>query len=84
MGLFSFKKKVVREISNGVWGHLVNEHGFDVDTRTRSIRCVEKEGFLDETKPLTFLRSCAFLICGRPRRKEWKSQVGTPLIITPT
>jgi hypothetical protein len=56
MGLFSFKKKVVREISGGVWGHLVNTHGFDVDTLARSLRCVEKEGFLDEKKPVTFLR----------------------------
>jgi hypothetical protein len=56
MGLFFLKKKVVREISGGVWGHLVNAHGFDVDTLARSIRCVEKEGVLDETKPVTFLR----------------------------
>ena len=58
MGLFSFKKKVVREISDGVWGHLVGDHGFTVDTLARSIRCVEKEGFLDEKKqkPVTFLR----------------------------
>jgi hypothetical protein len=58
MGLFSFKRKVVREISDGVWGHMVNDHGFTVDTLARSIRCVEKEGFLDERKqkPVTFLR----------------------------
>jgi hypothetical protein len=56
MGLFSFKKKVVREISGGAWGHLVSDHHFTVDTLSRSIRCVEKEGFLDEKKPVTFLR----------------------------
>jgi hypothetical protein len=56
MGLFSFKKKAVKEVSGGVWGHLVNAHGFDVDTLSRSIRCVEKEGLLDEKKPVTFLR----------------------------
>lgn len=58
MGLFSFKKKVVREISGGVWGHLVNDHRFTVDILARSIRCVEKEGYLDEKKQkaVTFLR----------------------------
>jgi hypothetical protein len=56
MGLFSLKKKAVREISGGAWGHLVSTHGFDVDTLARSIRCVEKEGFLDGNKPVTFLR----------------------------
>jgi len=56
MGLFSFKKKVVREISGGTWGHMVNVHGFSVDLLARSMRCVEKEGFLEEKKPVTFLR----------------------------
>jgi hypothetical protein len=56
MGLFSFKKKVVHEISGGVWGHLFNVHGLNVDLLSRSIRCVEKEGLLDEKKPVTFLR----------------------------
>ena len=58
MGLFSFKKKVVREISDGVWGHMVSAHGLTVDILSRSMRCVEKEGFLDEKKqkPVTFLR----------------------------
>jgi hypothetical protein len=51
-----FKKKAVHEISGGAWGHLVSAHGLDVDTLARSIRCVEKEGFLDEKKPVTFLR----------------------------
>ena len=56
MGLFGFKKKVVREISGGAWGHMVNVHGLSVDILSRSIRCVEKEGFLEQTKPVTFLR----------------------------
>jgi hypothetical protein len=56
MGIFSFKKKVVREISGGTWGHLVSNHGLNVDILARSMRCVEKEGFLDEKKPVTFLR----------------------------
>jgi len=55
MGFFSFKKKVVREIEGAAWGHLVNEHGFDVDTLVSSIRCVEKKG-LDGSKPVTLLR----------------------------
>lgn len=56
MGLFSFKKKVVREISGGAWGHMVSVHGLNVDILARAMRCVEKEGFLDEKKPVTFLR----------------------------
>jgi hypothetical protein len=56
MGLFSFKKKVVREITGGVWGHMVNAHGLNVDILARAMRCVEKEGFLDGKKPVTFLR----------------------------
>lgn len=56
MGFFNFKKKVVREISGGVWGHLVHVHGLNVDLLARSMRCVEKEGLLDEKKPVTFLR----------------------------
>lgn len=56
MGFFSFKKKAVKEISGGAWGHLVSVHGFDVDTLARSIRCVERDGLLEEKKPVTFLR----------------------------
>ena len=58
MGLFGFKKKVIREITGGAWGHLVNDHGLNVDILARSMRCVEKEGFLDgnKQKPVTFLR----------------------------
>jgi len=56
MGLFGFKKKVFREISGGVWGHMVNAHGLNVDILARSMRCVEKEGLLDGKKPVTFLR----------------------------
>jgi hypothetical protein len=36
-------------------GYLVNDHGLNVDTLSPSIRCVEKEGLLDEKKPVTFL-----------------------------
>lgn len=56
MGLFSFKKKVAREIPSGVYAHLFHVHRVNVDTLSRSIRCVEKEGFLDDKEPVTFLR----------------------------
>ena len=51
-----FKKKIVKEIYGGVWGHLVSQHGIDVDTITKELRCVEREGILDGGKPVTFLR----------------------------
>ena len=54
MGLF--KKKVVKEIDGGVWGHLVNAHQIDVDTLSNEMRCVEREGVLDEKKPVKFIR----------------------------
>jgi len=54
MGLF--KKKVIKEIHDGAWGHLVNVHKIDVDTLYREFRCVEREGMLDGTEPVTFLR----------------------------
>ena len=51
-----FKKKVIKEIDGGVWGHLVYVHKIDVDTLSKEMRCVEKEGFLDGGRPVTFLR----------------------------
>ncbi len=55
MGFFT--KKVVKEIRGGAWGHLVGEHGVDVDTLYSTMRCVEREGVLDGTKvPVTFMR----------------------------
>ena len=53
MGLF--KKKVVKEIYGGAWGHLVSVHKIDVDTLSREFRCVEPEGALD-SKVVTFMR----------------------------
>ncbi len=53
MGLF--KKKVIREIEDGAWGHLVNVHGISVDILYREMRCVEREGNLDGEK-VNFLR----------------------------
>jgi len=54
MGLF--KKKVIKRIGGGAWGHLVNVHKIDVDTLSREMRCVEREGVLEGGKPVTFLR----------------------------
>jgi hypothetical protein len=51
-----FKKKVVKEIEGGAWGHLVNVHKIDVDTLSKDMRCVEREGTLDKGSPVTFLR----------------------------
>lgn len=53
MGLF--KKKVVKEIYGAAWGLLVSEHKIDVDTLSRNIRCVDKEGTF-EGRPVTLLR----------------------------
>jgi hypothetical protein len=54
MGLF--KKKVIKEIDGGAWGHLVTVHQIDVDTLSREMRCVEREGVLQNSLPVTFLR----------------------------
>ncbi len=55
MGLF--KKKIVRQIDGAAWGHLVSAHGIDVDTLSREMRCVQREGFTDSNKiPVTWLR----------------------------
>jgi hypothetical protein len=51
-----FKKKVVKEIDGGAWGHLVHAHKIDVDTLSREMRCVEREGALENGMPVTFLR----------------------------
>lgn len=64
MGLF--KKKIIKEIHDGAWGHLVSVHGIDVDTLSKEIRCVEREGTLNGTQPVTFLRVF------RPREAEQK------------
>jgi hypothetical protein len=51
-----FKKKIVKEIYGGVWGCLVNQHGIDVDTIAKELRCVEREGTIEGGSPVTFLR----------------------------
>ena len=54
MGLF--KKKVIKEIDGGAWGHLVSVHEINVDTLSKEMRCVKREGILEGGKPVTFLR----------------------------
>ncbi len=54
MGLFS--KKIVREVRDGAWGHLVNKHGIDVDTISKTLRCVERQGPVDGKGMVTCLR----------------------------
>jgi hypothetical protein len=54
MGLF--KKKVIKEIVGGAWGHLVYVHKIEVDTPYKEMRCVQRHGVLNEEKPVTFLR----------------------------
>ena len=54
MGLF--KKKVIKEVRDGLWGHLVSVHNISVDIISKELRCVEREGILDGRMPVTFLR----------------------------
>jgi hypothetical protein len=54
MGIF--KKKVIKQIDGGAWGHLVTVHHIDVDTLSKEMRCVEKEGVVDGGNPVTLLR----------------------------
>jgi hypothetical protein len=54
MGIF--KKKVIKEIDGGIWGHLVTVHKIDVDTLSRTMRCVEQEGVIDGGKLVTLIR----------------------------
>jgi len=53
MGIF--KRKTVREIEGGIWGHLINVHKIDVDTISNEMRCVEKDGIVDR-KPVKLIR----------------------------
>ncbi len=54
MGLF--KKKIIKEIPGGAWGHLIYAHKMDVDILARDIRCVEREGLLEGKWKVRFLR----------------------------
>lgn len=52
---FFGKKKVVKELRDAAWGCLVKQ-GVDVDTISRHLRCVEKEGVIDGKGRGSFLR----------------------------
>ena len=54
MGIF--KKKVVKKIEDGVWGHLVNVHQVNVDILFNEMRCVEREGVLNGGELVKYLR----------------------------
>jgi len=54
MGIF--KREIIRKIHDGVWGHMVTIHKIDVDTLSKNMRCVEREGVLENGMPVTFLR----------------------------
>ncbi len=56
MGLFQKKVKVVKEIRDGMWGHLCTIHHVDVDSLSRDIRCVEREGKIDGGIPVALVR----------------------------
>ncbi|MBI2853841.1 MAG: hypothetical protein HYX87_02845 [Chloroflexi bacterium] len=56
MGFFNRKPKVIKEIQDGVWGHMVSVHKIDVDTLSKEIRCVERKGTLSGGQVVTFLR----------------------------
>lgn len=51
-----FKKKVIKQIDGGTWGHLVTVHNIDVDTLSKEMRCVEKEGVADGGNPVSLIR----------------------------
>jgi hypothetical protein len=53
MGLF--KKKVVKEIDYGIWGHMVNEHKIDVVTLDK-MRCVDRDGTISGGLPVKLVR----------------------------
>lgn len=50
-----FKKKVVRDIPNACWPHLVNVHKVSVDRLYHVFRCVVRDGTHDD-QPVTFVR----------------------------
>jgi hypothetical protein len=54
MGLF--KKKVVKDIYGGIWGHLVSVHGINVDILSREMRCVDREGTINNGLPVMLIR----------------------------
>lgn len=70
MGLFNKKPKVVKEIHDAAWGCLVSQHGIDVETLSRDVRCVERTGTLGGNT-VTFMRVF------KPKEAEQKGVVVT-------
>ena len=54
MGLF--KKKIIRDIHDGIWGHMVTVHNIDVHTLSKEMRCVERGGVLESGEQVMFVR----------------------------
>jgi hypothetical protein len=50
-----FRKKAVKNIDGAAWGHLLHDHGLNVDTLSREFKCVEQEGQY-KGQAVTFLR----------------------------
>jgi hypothetical protein len=50
-----FKKKVVKEIYAGTWGHMINDHQIDVHTLDE-MRCVDRGGTINDGLPVTLIR----------------------------
>lgn len=44
------------EMGGGVWEHLVSVHKQDAGNIVRQMRCVERQGVLDDGTPVIFLR----------------------------
>lgn len=53
MGIF--KKKIIKELHHGIWGHMIGVHKLDVGT-LGDMRCVEREGVLENGNRVTFVR----------------------------
>jgi hypothetical protein len=54
--VWPFKKKIVKEVEGAAWGYLVTEHNMDVDTLSKELRCVQRDGVMGNEEPVTFLR----------------------------
>jgi hypothetical protein len=50
-----FKKKIVKEIYDGMWGHMVNEYHIDVDT-LGEMRCVDRDAMNNDGLPIKLIR----------------------------
>ena len=55
-GMGLFKKKVVKEIYAGIWGHMINDHQIDTYTLDE-MRCVDRGGTINGSLPVTLIRA---------------------------